>query len=113
MKLVSLKLTAADKKAQKEKYSTAIPSSGEDYGYGMCISLDKAALEKLGLTPSSFDVGDEVAFEGTGTIKALRQDKSSSYNSSNVEIQITKLGVEGGSAEDAIDRILAEQADDE
>jgi hypothetical protein len=106
MKLTSMKRTAAEKKAQENRYKTISPSSGEDYGYGLCIQLDKSALEKLGLKPSSFDVGDSVSFEGVGTIKALRQDKSSSYDSSNVEIQITKLGVEGGSATDAVDRAL-------
>lgn len=113
MKLVSLKRTAAEKKKEKDRYNTAIPSSGDDYGYGLCISLDKSALEKLGLKPSSFDVGDAVSFEGRGVIRALRQDKSSSYDSSNVEIQVQSIGVEGGTAADAVDRALEDMDEDE
>ena len=112
MKQVAMKRTAAEKKAQEKRYDKPMASSGDDYGYGLCIQLDKSALEKLGLKPSSFDVGDEVEFEGRGTIKALRQDKSSNYDSSNVEIQITKLGLEGGSAVDAVDSALEELDED-
>lgn len=106
MKLTSLKRTAEERKKEKDRYNIATPASGDDYGYGLCINLDKSALEKLGLKPSSFDVGDTVTFEGRGVIKALRQDKSSSYDSSNVEIQIQAIGVEAGSAEDAVTRAL-------
>src|SRR5688572_29110657 len=103
MKLTSMKRTAAEKK-DRERPMAPAHYGGDDYGYGLCISLDKSALEKLGIKPSSFDVGDEVSFEGRGTIKALRQDKSNSYDSQNVEIQITNLGIEAGSAEDAVSR---------
>lgn len=107
MKLTPMKRTEAEKKAEKDRYNKPMPSSGEDYGYGLCISLDKSALQKLGLKPSKLDVGDEVSFEGRGIIKALRQDKSGSYDSSNVEIQITDFGLEGGSVEDAVSRGIA------
>jgi hypothetical protein len=107
MKLVSLKRTPAEKKADENRYKTASPSTGDDYGYGLCISLDKSALAKLGVKPSDFDVGDEVSFEGRGVIKALRQDKSSNYDSSNVEIQIHDIGIEGGSAEGAVLRAIS------
>jgi hypothetical protein len=112
MKLVSLKRTSADRKKDEKRFNTASPAS-DDYSYGLCISLDKAALTKLGLKPSSFDVGDEITFEGKGIIKALRQDKSSSYDSSNVEIQVQSLGIEGGSAVDAMSRALEDDEDEE
>lgn len=91
MKLTDMKRS---KKERKESGINACkPYEGDAYGYGLCINLDKDALEKLGLKPSSFDVGDRVRITATGSIKALRQDKSNSYNSSNVEIQIEKLAV--------------------
>jgi hypothetical protein len=113
MKLVPMKRTSAEKKAQENRYKTIGPSSGEDYGYGLCITLDKSALEKLGMKPSSFDVGDTVSFEGVGIIKSLRQDKSSSYDSSSVEIQITKFGVEDGGPVGAVDSALADLDEDD
>lgn len=109
MKIASLKRTSAEKKAQEEKYKASPCNTigGDDYGYGLTINLDKSALEKLDLKTSSFDVDDEVTFEGRGVIMAVRSDKSNSYDSSTVEIQIRALGVEAGSATDAVDRALA------
>lgn len=104
------------KRSKKERKETGLnackPYDGDAYGYGLCISLDKDALEKLGLKPSSFDVGDAVTIKATGSIKALRQDKSQSFNSSNVEIQIEKLAVDAGSLSAAVNRGVNE-ADDE
>lgn len=114
MKLVPMKRTAAEKKAQKERYSKPIGPGGDDYSYGLCISLDKEALAKLGLKPGSFDIGDAVSFQGKGTIKALRESRGGYDDSANVEIQITNLGIEGGSATDAVDRALDDlDGDDE
>lgn len=107
-KLVSMKRTKAEREKQSKGNICPAPY-GDEYGYGLCINLDKDALEKLGLKPSSFDVGDTVTITARGSIKGLRQDKSSSYNSSNVEIQIEKLAVargEAASAEEAIDDAL-------
>lgn len=102
------------KKERKESgINTCKPYEGDAYGYGLCLSLDKDSLEKLGLKPSSFDVGDQVTITATGSIKALRQDKSSSYSSSNVEIQIEKLAVGAGSLKDAVSRAVDEADEDE
>jgi hypothetical protein len=103
-KLVDMK--RSKKEREKSGINTCKPYEGDAYGYGLCINLDKEALDKLGLKPSSFDVGDTVTITARGSIKGLRQDKSSSYSSSNVEIQIEKLAVAKGgaaSAEDAVD----------
>lgn len=94
MKLTDMKRS---KKERKEGgINSCKPYEGDAYGYGLCINLDKDALEKLGLKPSSFDVGDSVTITARGSIKALRQDKSNNHSSSNVEIQIEKLAVAKG-----------------
>jgi hypothetical protein len=109
-KLVDMKRS---KKERKESgINTCNPYEGDAYGYGLCINLDKDALEKLGLKPSSFDVGDTVTITARGSIKALRQDKSNSYSSSNVEIQIEKLAIANGGAASALDA-MSEALDDE
>lgn len=105
------------KRSKKERKETGInackPYEGDAYGYGLCISLDKDALDKLGLKPSSFDVGDTVTITARGSIKGLRQDKSSSYSSSNVEIQIEKLAVAKGGAASAVDAMSDALDEDE
>lgn len=111
-KLVDMKRSKKEREKSGKNICTA-PYEGDAYGYGLCISLDKDALDKLGLKPSSFDVGDSVTITARGSIKGLRQDKSSSYSLSNVEIQIEKLSVEGGSATDAVDKALADMDEDE
>lgn len=115
MKLTSLKRTKAEMKARNSPKEMTGPYAGDEYGYGLCITLDKDALEKLGVTPSDFDVGDEVTIEAKGVIRSLRSSKGSSYNDSSVEIQFTKLGVEGGTAEDAMSRGIdeAEEAEED
>jgi hypothetical protein len=107
-KLVDMKRSKKEREKSGKNICTA-PYEGDAYGYGLCISLDKEALDKLGLKPSSFDVGDVVTVTARGSIKALRQDKSSSYSSSNVEIQLEKIAVASGgaaSAEEAVDEAL-------
>lgn len=107
-KLVDMKRSKKEREESGKNICTA-PYGGDAYGYGLCISLDKEALDKLGLKPSSFDVGDTVTITARGSIKGLRQDKSSSHSSSNVEIQIEKLAVANGgaaTAEDAVDNAL-------
>lgn len=105
------------KRSKKERKETGLnsckPYEGDAYGYGLCINLDKDALEKLGLKPSSFDVGDTVTVTARGSIKALRQDKSNSYSSSNVEIQIEKLAVAKGGAASMAEAVKDGMGDDE
>lgn len=113
MKLTSLKRTKAEMKERNSPKMATAPYGGDEYGYGLCITLDKDALEKLGMTPSDFDVGDEVSVEAKGVIRSLRSSKGSAYNDSSVEIQFTKLGIEGGTAEDAMSRGIDEAEEDE
>lgn len=96
MKLTSLKITKAERAAKQkacEKVSPCGPGD-ESYPYGLCIRLDKDALEKLGLKPSQFKAGDAVEVMARGSIKSTRTVEGSNYDTSEVEIQIESLGVE-------------------
>lgn len=110
MKLTDMKRSKKERESKME--ACKIGPSSDEYGYGLCVRLDEQDLKKLGLKPSSFDVGDEVEIEATGVIKALRQDKGTSFDSSSVEIQIQSIGIEAGSASAAISKGIAD-ADDE
>jgi hypothetical protein len=84
------------------------PYTGDDYSYNTCITLDKEMLEKLGLKPSDFDVDQNVKLEGIGYVKSVNSSKGESYSSSEVRIQLTKLGVENQakSMKDAVDKAI-------
>lgn len=58
-KLVDMKRTAADKKAESEAWKSE-PMSGEDYPYGLSIHLDQSAMEKLGLSSTDLDAGQAI-----------------------------------------------------
>lgn len=108
MKLTSMKRSKKEREARNKPMQAAGPYSGDEYGYGLCIRLDEQDLEKLGIKPSSFDVGDAVEIEARGTIKMLRQEKGTSHDSSGIEIQLTSIGIEPGSAASAINKGIAD-----
>lgn len=95
MKLVSTKRTAAQRKAEKEKYDK--PSNtigGEDYPYGSRLSLDKHLLETLGISPKDFKVGQKVCLEAEAMVKSLRTTEGKDYDSNEIELTLTKIGLE-------------------
>lgn len=94
MELVDLKRTAADKKAEAELYdSKPAVSTMDDYPYGLCLHLDAATLEKLGITETDFDAGNSVGIvaEAMITEDAARQVNGKVKRS--ISLQITKLSL--------------------
>jgi len=108
MKLVSMKRS----KQERESRNKPVPYDGDTYGYGLCIRLDEQDLKKLGLKPSSFDIGDEVSVRAKGVIKTLHANKGASFDNASVEIQLQSLGVSAGSLKAAVSQGVAD-ADDE
>lgn len=95
MKLKSLKITAAERKAREKRMNKPIgPGGSSEYPYSTCLRLDKDALEKLGIDPSDFDINDVVRVEAVAFVKALRSSKGDSYDDTTLEIQLTSLGIE-------------------
>lgn len=116
MKLVSTKRTAAQKKAQKDKYDKPCSTiGGEDYPYDTRLSLNKDLLENLGLSPSTFKVGQKVNFAGEAFVKSLRMTEGKDYDSNEVELQITSVGIEKKAAstlKDAVSDGIKDAKDD-
>lgn len=112
MKLKSLKTTAAERKArEKESCKPCGPGSTDSYPYGTCIRLDKDALKKLGLNLASFKAKGRVSVTAVGYVKSIRFHEGESYDSNELEIQLTELGIEKddkGSALDAVNEALKE-----
>lgn len=96
--LVDMKRTAADKKAEAEKWEK--PYSGDDYGYGMSISLDNAALEKLGV--GDLDAGETVNLVAECAITADRVETINGKKERSLTIQIHKMALSQGEATDVV-----------
>lgn len=106
MKLVSTKRTEAEKKAEKERYSTKSPvvGGGDEYPYDTRLCLNKTILGKLGISPKDFKVDQKVDVQIVAHVKSLRSSEGKEYESSEIELQIEKIGLEkrAASAKDAV-----------
>jgi hypothetical protein len=89
MKMADLKMT----KAEKKDTAPCAVDNQPDYPYGLCIRLDSASLEKLGLK-SLPKVGAKMAIQGVGVVTSVSAHESKNHDSRNVEIQLQELGVE-------------------
>lgn len=93
MKIVSMERTEAEKKAAEERYKEGPTLAGPDYPYGLCLSLEKDELAKLGVEKLP-EVGDE--FHVYAVTKVTRVSQSASEggeDSKGIELQITDMGV--------------------
>jgi hypothetical protein len=69
-----------------------------EYPYGLCISLCKDELEKLGIKIEDYKIGDVIALDAVTKVKAISQDDQG-YD--RLELQITELGIETEDDHDA------------
>lgn len=108
MKLVS---TKREKESTKD-YSKPMPA--DPYSYNTRLCLDKDMLKALGLSPRDFKAGDKVTVEARGHIKSTKMVEGKEYDSNEVEIQITKIGVEkaAGSLKDAVSSGIKDAKDE-
>jgi hypothetical protein len=104
MKLVSMKRSKKDRKEMMKPTKLG----GDDYSYGLRIRLEKDDLDKLGMKPGDFTVGDYFDVSADCCVTSVSQSASSDHNSHNVELQIERLGMkadeENDSLGDAVDR---------
>lgn len=89
MKLVDLKLTKAEAKAE---IGSSAPSKGPRYPWGLSLRLDNDTLGKLKL--DALKVGTKVTIEAIATVTEYgehqRQDGEERHN---LELQITELAI--------------------
>ena len=93
-KMVSMKLSKADKKTEP---NMAMPmESGADFPYGLEIRLNRSQLEKLGFDP---EVGGEVMIHAKGVVTMYREEATRNGGGKpdcDANIQITDLGIGEG-----------------
>lgn len=115
MKLVSTKRTAAEKKAEKDRYNSK-PSTigGDEYPYDTRLSLNKNILEKLGISPKDYKVGQKVCVQIEASVKSLRQTEGKDYDTNEIELQIEKIGLEDSpeSLKDAVSNGVKDASDE-
>ena len=63
------------------------------YSYGLCISLGREELEKLGIDKLP-EAGSEMMIKAITYVKTVRESKEQDGVEQNVELQICAMGIE-------------------
>lgn len=89
-KMANMKMGKADKKASSPM---EVNSSGPDYPWGLQITLDDAALTKLGIKELP-DAESEAHIMAVGKVTRVSSTSEGGKTRRSMEIQIMKLNVE-------------------
>lgn len=90
MKPVNMKMSKSQK---RRMFGVAVPSSSvPDYPWGLSITLDAAALTKLGVTESP-NAGEVCMIHAEGKVTRVSESATDKKTERSVEIQITKLAL--------------------
>lgn len=100
----------------KEAAPIAMPRSAPTYPYGLCISFDEEALEKLGLDGALPAVGQTFHFCAEARFTSVSQNERQTADGKTesccrVEAQITQIGIPGASEADRIEQRGAARRD--
>ena len=99
-KLVDMKYTKAEAKAEATKYDS--PSSQPEYPWGLCLRLEDDELTKLGIKGLP-EVGGEYHLQVIAKVQSASQSNmADGQTQRSVSLQVTMIGIE-----------LAESAEDE
>lgn len=90
MAMTSMKMTSGEAKS----YSSPIVSDAPMYPYGLAVSLNHEAVQKLGLDKAMPSVGQKLMLMAHVEVTTVRSDKE--YDGDvrmNIELQITDMDV--------------------
>lgn len=111
MKLVDIKRTKADRKAEQERYSDPEVAT-DDYPWGLTIRLDDATIKKIGL--GDVDADQAVRVYAEAFVSEDTVNKRNGKSVRNVTLQITKLAVaQSESDDDAADDMYSTPSKDD
>lgn len=87
MALINMK-----KSPEREEMPGEIEMDEPQYPYGLCLTLDKEQLDKLGITalPS---VGTEMMINARAVVKSVSSYETQGGNDMSVSLQITDMGI--------------------
>ena len=93
-KLVDMKFTKAEAKAQAEEYSKPSPDNEPSYPWGLEIRLEDESLAKLGITTLP-EIGAEFHLSVVATVKSASESRMASGRTDRcVCLQITMMGID-------------------
>jgi hypothetical protein len=96
--LVSMKISAKERKKMTEPMSIA--TDGPQYPYGLSLSLDGEALAKLKLSIKDLEVGGTLALVAKVRVSSLsKNEHEGGHKNENVGLQITDLCLEAEGAD--------------
>lgn len=96
----SMKITAAERKAKRDRYKTCSPIDGDVYPYGLSVLLENDSIDKLDLK-SLPDVGATMAL--TAKVKVVSvESREHSEGGKNRSISLQIVAMNLTSAKDAV-----------
>jgi hypothetical protein len=100
VKMTDMKRTKADKKAEDEKYASH-KMGGDDYPYGLTVSLDHHGLKKLGMHDSLPKVGSKLMLHAHAHVKSAREEmREGGKKHRHVELELRHMAIEHGKGKD-------------
>jgi hypothetical protein len=97
-KMVDLKRTPAERKAEKEKYDKPGHLGGDDYGYGLTVRLDHEHLKKLGVTKMP-KAGDTLHIHSKAHVKSTSEHSEGGGDRKHMELELRHMAI-GAQADD-------------
>lgn len=122
-KLVSLKMTAKEAKGKFGYPGETVGAAGKPdlpkYPYDTKVRLGTDTLEKLGISPADFKVGDVLEITAKVEVCGTQMSERQSGERNELELQITDLGIDtkaikkAKAADQHLNSIAGSSADDE
>jgi hypothetical protein len=97
-KMVDLKRTPAERKAEQAKYDKPGRIGGDDYGYGLTVRLDHEHLKKLGITKMP-KAGDVVHLHSKAHVKSTSEHSEDGGDRKHMELELRHMSL-GAQADD-------------
>lgn len=98
MALVSMKMTAKEKKERNKPMSIGSSKSGPEYPWGLCIELGKAILDKLNIEAMP-KVGDTMDLKAKCEVVRVSSSAGKERTERDISLQITDMSLEEGIAD--------------
>jgi hypothetical protein len=92
VKMVDLKRTAAERKAEQKNYESG-PKAGDDYGYGLTVRLDHRHLKKLGITKMP-KAGDVLHLHSKAHVKSTSEHSEDGADRQHMELELRHMALE-------------------
>lgn len=91
-KMVDLKRTAAERKAERAKYDKPGHIGGDDYGYGLTVRLDHEHLKKLGITKMP-KAGDVLHLHSKAHVKSTSEHSEDGGDRKHMELELRHMAI--------------------